>query len=336
MVNRNPQLDSLLTHADRIAEHSIEDLIGKSRLGDLSLDLAEPLFRQVQAMVAEIRQVPIELVPETTLQNIIRAVKEASERFAAVKSFSPADQGNPREHRDLLLKRLRESHEALFNALALSIAYLRTSPGLLLLIESKAADASRSIAEHAKTVEGRLADTQREAESILESLRRAAGAVGVSQHAIHFLHQATEHKRAATAWLAATLASAVLGLGGAVMLLYFALTGHADYTTASGVQLAIAKLLAFSLLYFIAIVCAKNYGAHRHNYVVNKHRQNALSTFEAFAKATTDEGTRNAVLLRSTEAIFSPLATGYGHSDAEGPPTPQILEIIRSGVGKSP
>ena len=72
------------------------------------------------------------------------------------------------------------------------------------------------------------------------------------------------------------------------------------------------------------------YKAHRHNYVINKHRQNALRTFEAFVKAAKDEQTKSAVLLQATQCIFSPQPTGYLTHEAEPSGSPQILEIIRS------
>jgi len=325
----------LLELVKDISKLSVDELVGKARLGDLSFEAAEPMIRRILAIISELRELPLALLPENTIRNLLSLVKQANERLSNIKSFSAAQAENPGQARQGMIKTLRDTHEGLFNSLAPSIAYLRTSPDLLRAIEARASEASQLVSEHAKAVEGRLSGTQKEAEEILTSLRRTAADVGVSQHAVHFLNQATEHRKAANLWLAATLTLGAFGLAGAVVLLYLTYTGKTDYTTASGVQLAIAKLLAFSLLYFIAIICAKNYGAHRHNYVVNKHRQNALSTFEAFVKATADVATRDAVLLRSTEAIFAPLASGYGHPDAESPPTPQILEIIRGGLGKS-
>jgi hypothetical protein len=43
--------------------------------------------------------------------------------------------------------------------------------------------------------------------------------------------------------------------------------------------------------------------------VVDQHRQNALSTFETFMKAASDEQMKNAVLLQATQAILTPQAT---------------------------
>jgi len=74
----------------------------------------------------------------------------------------------------------------------------------------------------------------------------------------------------------------------------------------------------------------KTYRAHRHNAVVNRHRQNALTTFQTFAQAASEEQTKNAVLLQATQCIFSPQQTGYIQSDNDTPGIPQVLEIVRS------
>jgi hypothetical protein len=71
-----------------------------------------------------------------------------------------------------------------------------------------------------------------------------------------------------------------------------------------------------------------------HNYVVNRHRQKALLTFEIFVNATRDESTKNAVLIQSTQAIFAPQPTGYLRTETEMPQVNQVTEIVRGLAGK--
>src|SRR5882724_4341617 len=84
-----------------------------------------------------------------------------------------------------------------------------------------------------------------------------------------------------------------------------------DYTPAQSVQLVIAKIIIFSVLLSATLWAGRIYRATRHNQVVNKHRQNALSTFETFTKAASDDATKSAVLLQATNCIFSPQQSGY-------------------------
>ena len=74
--------------------------------------------------------------------------------------------------------------------------------------------------------------------------------------------------------------------------------------------------------------------AHRHNEVVNRHRQNALSSFETFvAAARADEQTKNAVLLEATRSIFALQPTGYDSTDAESAGSSQLIEVMRTLPG---
>jgi hypothetical protein len=55
----------------------------------------------------------------------------------------------------------------------------------------------------------------------------------------------------------------------------------------------------------------KNYTAHRHNTVLNKHRQNSLATYKALVDAAGDQANRDIVLTTTAESIFGAQATGF-------------------------
>ena len=88
------------------------------------------------------------------------------------------------------------------------------------------------------------------------------------------------------------------------------------------------------MLYFGIVWSGRIYKAQQHNCVVNQHRHNALSTFETFVNATEDKETKNAVLIQTTKAIFSPQHSGFAAHEKELSTSPQILEIVRSVVGE--
>jgi len=74
---------------------------------------------------------------------------------------------------------------------------------------------------------------------------------------------------------------------------------------------------------------------HNHNFVVNKHRQNALSTFQAFSEATiNDPDTKNAILLQATQCIFSPQPSGFINKENEQENSNKIIEIFKSNLSK--
>ena len=64
--------------------------------------------------------------------------------------------------------------------------------------------------------------------------------------------------------------------------------------------------------------------------MVNKHRQNALTTFETFSNASgSDTQTKNAVLIEATHTIFSNQQTGYMTADKDQESSSKIIEIIK-------
>jgi DNA phosphorothioation-dependent restriction protein DptG len=89
-------------------------------------------------------------------------------------------------------------------------------------------------------------------------------------------------------------------------------------------------LLVLSVVFFGMGWAAKNYRAHKHNETVNRHRQNALRTFETFAAATEDKTTKDAVLLQTTKAIFEPQTSGYLTGEAEKVPSGAVVEVLKN------
>lgn len=100
--------------------------------------------------------------------------------------------------------------------------------------------------------------------------------------------------------------------------------------TAKLVTLTVERVIVISILSTAILFCVRNYSAARHNFVINRHRQNALSTFETFVKASGDDQTKDAVLLQATRSIFTPQASGYLKPDVEAAPSNQIIEIMRN------
>jgi hypothetical protein len=103
-------------------------------------------------------------------------------------------------------------------------------------------------------------------------------------------------------------------------------------STGQSIQLSIAKLLFFSLLVGAVVWIGRIYRAHRHNYVLNRHRQNALGTFNTFVDSAHDAQTKSAVLLQATQAIFVIQPTGYISQEMDSGGLPQILEVVKTVI----
>lgn len=305
-------------------------------LGPLAFTEGVPHFQRLIRFVTEVvGQIDPDLFPLRKLQALRQTLIHCWNRLSAVKGFDPTQTKEPFAARDELIKEIQSIHESQFEGLAPLIASGSPAGPNLVQVEREASITLNRIQEQSRDREAELQAILSASRELAEKLKQTAQETGVTRHAQIFAAAAEEHDRAADRWLRATVILALLTFLAAVVaiwsVLYFA-KDLAGFGPGLITQLAVAKLLAFSVLFSAVIWSGKMYRAHRHNYIVNKHRHNALSTFEAFVQSTNDAQTKNAVLLQTTHTIFTPQTTGYG-ADASEASAPQIVEIVRGIAG---
>jgi hypothetical protein len=165
-------------------------------------------------------------------------------------------------------------------------------------------------------LKGAMEGTKKEADAILVEMRKAAAEEGVSQHARHFKEESTQHAGAAKRWLGATFVFTALLLCYAVAILIWRNEGFLKAGTPfEAAQVILGKTLIFATLSFFLVFSSRSYLANRHNVVVNRHRQNALSPYTALVKAAGEEGNRDIILTKAAECIFGAQPTGFGKSE---------------------
>lgn len=199
-------------------------------------------------------------------------------------------------------------------------------------------DAIESVKRDAAATAALLEKSQ----GIVKNIEDAAAKTAVATHAKIFGEQANDDKATATIWQRITLGAGVGTFAATAWLFYEYLTLHekaigdgGEYhfpfaATAAGVAIV-------SVFYYALVFCARTYRAYLHCEVVNRHRHNALRTFQAFSdSAGDDQVARSALLNQAAQAIFQPQATGFSpgkESDSAGPQ--QIVEVARGVLGKS-
>jgi len=324
---------ALQTVLDQLTAITPDALIRAAELGT-SLNFAEgrDAFDRTLRLFGDLKESNLDNVPLDVLNRLKNQTEQALNHFKQIQTFNPGSQSNPAQERNNLIQTVAVEYEKHFQNIAPLIAYSVRKGTDFEKLEETARNSVAQIeqaARHQKDQgEKHLADIK----DTLEKVRRAAAEVGVAQHAVHFKEQAVEHINKTTAWLIVTTVFAVVTLGFGLYNAWYYATHVTMLTNAQSVQLGIAKLVVFSILYSAAFWSGRIYKSQWHNYIINKHRQNALSTFETFVKAATDDPTKNAVLLQATQCIFSMQQSGFvTHSDA--PPSPQILEFIRGITG---
>lgn len=186
--------------------------------------------------------------------------------------------------------------------------------------------------EKVSTIENILED----AENLEERLKESARTGAVAERARYFKDQADQHSIWGNIWLVTTvvLALVVLLYAGYLSSHYLSLIGETQMqgqSTWVTVQLAISRIAIFSVLFFGVITTSRLYQSEQHNYVVNQHRYNSLQTFEVFVESASDQEVQRAVLLQTTDSIFSPQKTGFRSKSGEGSPsaTGQVADFVQ-------
>ena len=120
------------------------------------------------------------------------------------------------------------------------------------------------------------------------------------------------------------MASIGISIGLAGLIYYSLFQMGIPASVQEAVHEVMLRAVLISFTFYILHQCSKNYHAHQHLFVVNKHRQNALGTFEAFIDAAQDSSVKDAVLLQATKAIFEPTISGYISKEPLSSPIPGI------------
>jgi len=86
-----------------------------------------------------------------------------------------------------------------------------------------------------------------------------------------------------------------------------------ELVTKLNIRKIIAQILIFAVqIYFIGFAI-KQHTTNKHLFTVNKHRQNALDSYDLFKESIKEEdvATRNSLVLEIAKTIYSPGQTGY-------------------------
>ena len=100
----------------------------------------------------------------------------------------------------------------------------------------------------------------------------------------------------------------------------------------------ISKFFILSVFFVLISILKKEYFALRHQFALNRHRHNALSSHKEILNSIqktanqSDKEISNAVLLELTKAMFSVQDTGYFTSQKDHSPSSKIVEISKSLV----
>jgi hypothetical protein len=311
----------------------LEELTKEADLGyQLSFKKGEALFIKYLELFKKVNSVNLEIVPFNMLIGFNGQFDKAIALFNQVKLFAP-NTANPVDLRDSILSALEVNYDNTYSTALpiLNIGLLSTND--VSIEKARLGEVLKELETEKEKTKQESSKYLEEIQSLLTKSRQAAVEVGVAQHNMIFKEESDEHKRLSRVWLRWTIVvlifTACIGFG-------FLFIRPSDMGAGFLIQFTVTKIVILTSLFYTIAICTRNYKAHKHNSILNKHRQNALNTFETFSKAAgSDSQTKNAVLLEATHAIFSNQQTGYLNNDNDSDSPNKIIEIVKNSTSKS-
>ncbi|MBX3316034.1 MAG: hypothetical protein KF902_04115 [Phycisphaeraceae bacterium] len=333
-ANETRRTQSLTTAKNSLVRVQQFDAAKLPRTDDLGgllnfKDAIEPASR----LIALYNQLSVDVLESLSIQRLDRIRAQADSnfnQFEAISKFNP-EQGKAR--RDALIQELYDAYDPAFETLAETISYSVRRSTDFEKLGREARSVNQSVKDEAEAIKQQLDASRKEADATLDAIKKVAAEQGVSQQAFHFKQEGDSHNTAAAKWLKATVVmTGLLGLYALSTLFLHKWQWIAPVNSFQTIQLTVSKALIFGTIFFMLVLCSKNYLAHRHNAVVNKHRQNALATYTAIVKAAHDPSNSDIVLNKAADCIFSPRPTGYSKDDGGDSGSTSFLTVGPNSV----
>lgn len=328
------KVDQIISFTNGLTSVPINKLVSNPGWGTINFESARVDLDLLFGLCAHIKELPISLIPNTVGDQFISSITQAGKTVERMRTFNIETAGNPTGVRDEIVNQVKQHAEHLLTTTQGWIAFLAYQKGDV----QKNIDAlSKSVMDANQILEQSKMDVaakSNEITSIVTAAREASASAGVGVFTSDFDGQATLLETDAEKWLKYTLWFAITTLCVAFISIYVPIDSKA--TNAQIFQYMTSKMVVLLVLLAATIWCGRIYKALKHQITVNKHRANALKTFQAFVKAASNDNTRDAVLIETTRSIFANSPSGYlDTTDASSDSGSKILEIIKGSASST-
>jgi hypothetical protein len=291
-----------------------------------------------ERLVGLFKQFPLQYLadlPPDTANQLKSYADSTYSYFNQILTFD-AKTGDAYNTRSTLIQNLTGHYNSIFQSVAPLISYGASRLRDFAALEAEARASIQATKDEASQIALDLKDQRQEAVRILEDVRKVAAEHGVSQQSFYFRTESEQHDAAADQWRVQTSKLAIaLGLFAVLSLFLHKIWFLAPTNNYDAIQLGISKVLIFIVIGFMLVLAARNFLAHKHNSIVNKHRSNALLTFRALVDAAGTEERRDIVLTHAAACIFSPQETGYSKGVEKTEIVPSVIQAIPKIGGTS-
>ncbi|KRR14996.1 hypothetical protein [Bradyrhizobium valentinum] len=315
----------------RVQSYDTSKLPRRDDLGrELSFEEAvKPADRAVQLFSL----IPLDLLPQIPkgMRSQVRSAADALFSILEQMQKFSAQQASATEIRLSLINQLTDNYEAWFTQLSPAILFATSTRQDFSRLEREARAASQAAADEAASLTKKLVEHETEANRVLAEVRKVAAEQGVGFQAVYFKTEADSHDTIAKDWRTYTIVAAVaLGIVAAASIFLYKIPFLHPGDVMEAVQFSLAKLAILAVMGYALMLCSRTFLAHTHNAIVNRHRQNALLTFQALVNAAKEESQKDIILTHASACMFSPQETGFTKHASEG--TSNIIQLL----GKAP
>lgn len=313
-------INEAIESVKRMQEFNADSLSRKEDLGN-QFQLEE-CVEPAKKLIRLYKQISIEIfedLPDNLLSTIQKAADSDFNKFQQALDFEPATDQTPSEKRNSIISTIKSAYDSSFPKLYPFISYSVSKATDFKRLEDEARATLQSIHDESENIKDTLSEYENDAKQVLAEVRKAAAEQGVSQQAIYFNEESEEHGTQAETWKNITYGFAiVLGIYAVLTVFLHKWEFLSPNDLSEGIQLVVSKFLIFFVLVYMLSLSAKNFLNHKHNQIVNKHRQNALMTFQALTEAASTPETKDVVLNHAASCIFKPQDTGYIKDNSKG------------------
>lgn len=335
VIGTQALFDEASASLKRIQEFEVDSLPRSNDLGGMLnfSAVVEPAQRLVD-LFCRLSPESLQDFPDPTLTQVRDQANNVFNLFSQILAFDPGA-GDPRNQQQQLIQNVIKAYQPAFQTLHPFIAYSLHRSADFQRLDAEARATLQGVEDKAASFSELMQEHEEEARRVLEEIRNVAAEEGVTQQAAHFRAESELHETKSEEWRTRTVKLA-WGLGAFAVLSLFIhkLPFLSPTSTYDTVQLAISKVLVFSVLTYMLVLSARNFMAHKHNAVINKHRQNALMTHRALLEAALESGARDAIMVHAAGCIFSPQPTGYtqGQGDSDVGSPRSVIELASRSV----
>ena len=312
--------------------YSHDSMIRSKELGELAFRELKEDAASIKELASQVEALELNPLPTVGLLQILdglNGLHSAATNLRQLSLGTPPDGLSHKAFKGRLLQQFDKAATESFEKLT------RWIPVASSLQPGRAGALLDDISKQAEEAIDRINHFARSAEQSAAGAAKAAERAGLSSESEHFGNQADEHRRAGRVWLVCVvlLTFAAASIAWRTMS-WLSTAGDRADSTASVVAYSVGKAALLTIAFTALLFAMRTFRSHQHNYVINKHRANAIKSFQAFASSpAADDATRAAVLLQAANCIYSHQSSGYtGRPEAESPQISGIAELVRAMV----